>query len=485
MLKKTFILLIGVLLLSNFTIVLGQEEIDEDALFSDPETLVKTQDLINESIEAEISQKSVTFSGSVYSESTYVFKREKYALKTDMERIQEVFGLNNETIIDFLNNSTADSDSEALLDLLNTNVTLMNIEDDRQFLTHMRGNFLLDLRLTNGVKGFINLDAYYYPQEHIEYQTFETSDETYFVEENVESDHTVKEVFLDANIDKKVYFRVGKQRLQWGRGYFFNPTDLINIEKKNFLDMDSNREGVYGLKVHIPFGVAYNLYGFLDVGDEIDTEYFAWAGKLEFLIKNTEMAFSGWTKKGHHPIYGFDFSSRIGSVDIFGELSLSAEETVKKLNDDFSISQNREEWIPRGSMGFMKSFDFLNVSDRILVAGEFYYNHTGYYDNVFEGDGKTLALLLNELYEPNNLSVYYTALFFSCQKFIVSDLTLSFSTIHNLIDSSCILLSGLDYKPIYDFTVELTTACYIGKDNAEYTFWGNGINIQLTFKLAF
>ncbi len=63
---------------------------------------------------------------------------------------------------------------------------------------------------------------------------------------------TLKEFFADGNYKYKVYVRFGKQNLKWGRGYLWNPTDLISQDRKDFGDMDARREGVYGLKMHIP-----------------------------------------------------------------------------------------------------------------------------------------------------------------------------------------------------------------------------------------
>ena len=36
---------------------------------------------------------------------------------------------------------------------------------------------------------------------------------------------------LSIPTEDKIYFRTGKQVLKWGRSYFWNPTDLINVEK--------------------------------------------------------------------------------------------------------------------------------------------------------------------------------------------------------------------------------------------------------------
>jgi hypothetical protein len=107
------------------------------------------------------------------------------------------------------------------------------------------GNLMLDVRLPHGVKGFMNTEVTWTP-------------------ENGESEFNIQELFVDVSISKWVYFRIGKQVLQWGRCFFWNPVDLINIEKKTIQKDFGSREGSYGVKTHIPFGTRWNIYGFLD-----------------------------------------------------------------------------------------------------------------------------------------------------------------------------------------------------------------------------
>ncbi len=489
---KTAILLfcLGVIQILLFTEAFGQDEFDEfdeDELFSDPQVIVKDEGLLIQTIDSLTESRSVSFSGSIYSKSTYTEKRNKYAFKTDIDKYfaspgnlfyinYEGFNPNNFFIpqLEFLINTWGDD---------------IDTERDDTFETTMTANFLLDIRLPSGIKGFVNIDFLNYPQGTVEYKLITGDSGTLvFERETIKSEYVIKELFMDANINRRVYFRVGKQVLQWGRGFLFNPTDLINVEKKDFEDMDKNRLGVYGMKAHIPLGSAINFYSFLDVGDEIDPEFFAYAGKIEFLFKNTEIALSGWNRKKSHAIYGLDFSSRIFSVDIFGEISVSEKETIFELNPDLSFGSTIEEWIPRASFGFMKSFDFLGKDDRISVTGEFYYNDAGLSDKdtdeVFT-EGKTAVFLLSNMYEPNNLSKHYATLFFAYNDFLVNSLTFSFSTLCNITDDSYILRYGLRYNPAYDFTLQFNVFSFVGDENSEYTFMGNETMYEVEVRIAF
>jgi len=121
----------------------------------------------------------------------------------------------------------------------------------------------------------------------------------------------LSELFIDANYKKRFYVRIGKQVLQWGRCYFFNPTDLINVEKKSFLLKLGAREGAFGMRVHVPFGTFANLYGFVDTRGAVQPDQMAGAAKAEVLIGGTEMAIGFWNRRKAVPVYSFDISATL------------------------------------------------------------------------------------------------------------------------------------------------------------------------------
>ncbi|MFH1287420.1 MAG: hypothetical protein ABII25_01825 [bacterium] len=363
--------------------------------------------------------------------------------------------------------------------------SVVNYTDTRDWINYILGNFFIDTRLKKGTKGF-------------------TSIETKYTSESDTTNLTLKELFLDFNIKNKVYFRTGKQVIQWGRCYLWNPTDLINVEKKTFTEKIGAREGAYGIKTHIPFGAKLNIYSFIDTGKTSAADSTAVASKIEFLVGNTEMAFAVWGKKGFKPVYGYDFSTRLFKIDTYGELAASHGDNYDKMaieNGMLVKSKSSNKWNPRASIGFNKSFDFRDVNDRITTTCEFYYNRAGYKENVFSDAAvypyqepianfdstgtKKEFLLGNNLYEMNSLSKYYAALFASYKKFIISDLTLNMNLIGNLNDNSFILSSGVNYQDLTDFNIGLTVYSYLGPSNREYTFLGSAINTQLTVGIIF
>jgi hypothetical protein len=314
-------------------------------------------------------------------------------------------------------------------------------------------------------------------------------------------------MFFDFNLDRRVYVRTGKQVLQWGRCTLWNPTDLVNVEKPTFIRKIGYREGAYGLKLHAPFGAEQNIYGFLDTGNAPTTDKLGGALKYEFLVGRTEMAFSGWAKKTYNPVAGYDFSTRVGDVDIVGEASVSKGDNVKKvfLDDGFlDVRRNEKEWAPLAAVNVSKGFPLGNFNDRLKVAGEFFYNQPGYQKHFFDdasvyplrnslaipsapppASTKAGLLLADNLYTMNYFSKYYGALFTSVGRFIVTDMTLNMNYIRNIDDGTGIVSAGVTYTNLADLTLGALVNLLTGPRNGEYTTLKAVYDVQLTAGISF
>jgi hypothetical protein len=434
----------------------AQDNINEESLFSDPQTVESSSNIMNNTINSNVEKQSVTLSGQISAYSAYTLGRDFVSGKTN--------------------------------------------GDKNSFQNYIRGNLFLDIRLTKGIKTFANLEADYSPLGQLQVHRFigipPISSDTTLLETN-NTALILKEFFLDANVNRMVYFRVGKQVLQWGTAYFWNPSDLINVQKKDFNNLSFFREGGYGLKTHIPFGTVLNLYNYLDLNNVSRIENVAAASKIEALIGGTELSLSIWAKKDFHPVYALDFTSRVFGIDIRGEASLADWDSHLKVKTEtitvgpltvtnIVTSPVTNQWTPKISLGFTKSFDFLEVSDRISVTGEFFYNGAGYSENIFANDTIRNALLIGAAsYSPNYNSQFYAAIFTSIVKFFSPDLTFNFNAIGNLNDYSFTLAPALMYNPADNFNLTFTMIGYVGNENCEYTFFGSALTFSLQADLRF
>lgn len=312
----------------------------------------------------------------------------------------------------------------------------------------------------------------------------------------------VPESFLDANIGRKAWFRAGKQVLQWGPGWFFNPTDLINVERKTLVRRLGAREGVFGAKAHVPFGTAANLYAFLDAGKASRPDSLAGAVKAEVLAGRSEMAVMAWGGGGRDPVYGADVTTRWLGLDLAAEAALHSRfRSFRPVTDAglprFEVSRKR--WQPRASLGAGRAFGAGGIPDRFTVNAEYYYNHPG-----SEAGTMPFADLLGPAaaagitpqaalaaaaaygaYEPNSFSRHYAAVFAIWNRFIRSDLTLSCNAIANVDQGSAFAAGSLGYRDLNDFGITFTVSGSAGPEGTEYVLAGDAVMAQIIAEAAF
>ena len=370
-------------------------------------------------------------------------------------------------------------------------------QDDAYSAT-IEGDILFDARWKYGLKFFTDIYVTYTPLEETGREESLTDEEA----DEEDYDIIVREVFGDVNILRKIFFRIGKQNLKWGRGYFWNPTDLISTSRKDFNDVDARREGTYGMKTQIPFGTKLNLYSFIDTTDAEKSEDTAFAGKVEFIIfDNTEVSFSGWNKAEYEPVYGFDFSTNVFDTQWRGEVSYTKggnQHYLVEKNGQWVDDYDADETIIKTSFGFTKRFDVGDVNDRLGLTGEFLVNPKGYEENMLERrpltlpngmviQGMTLReLFLSQYYEPYYYGKYYAAFFVSYSHLLnTSDLSASLNSIANVSDGSSITTVNLNYEMTFDTRLSASVTSYNGAEAREFTLTGIKNSVEISFVSEF
>jgi|GEM_PF-564441 len=448
-----------------FTGTFAQDVIDEDMLFADTNSMIDSSEVIDSSITMGNSEKTTAaFSGSVNSVAQ--------------------FGLSRE----FLKN-------------LNRHEITPS--------AYILGNLLLDIRLPKDIKAFANL-------------------ETTFNADSSDFDVGLQELFIDANVKRKIYFRTGKQVLQWGRCYFWNPTDLINVEKKKLEPDIGYREGAYGIKAHVPFGTKYNLYGFIDMRKMTSVDSVAGAIKGEILLGVTEIGTALWGKKSRKPVFGIDFSTMLADLTISGELSLESGRNYTKIdslrpgepmyefllraanNPDIDLNATIDKKvIAKTCVGISKSFDLMDIKNRVNVISEFFYNQGGvpgdFYDehdiketfdtldawsrdtNNSNSDGvnEKKKKLQNRFSNPNEFSRYYMSLFLTISKFIVPEMQFQFNTIINFEQHAAMIIGSLQYTTLHNLTLGFVITGAVGSGETEYTLSNSALSARLNLGIAF
>ena len=345
-----------------------------------------------------------------------------------------------------------------------SNLTLTRPGDDA-FSSGVSGDFLLDIRLLRSFKAFLDLGlTYVTPAPEGAAALFGAGGGATLL--------AVKEAFVDFNFANTVYLRAGKQVLKWGTGWFWNPTDLINIERRSFTDPEALRSGVFGLRTDAVFSPAFRLYTFLDLNEAADPSEAAFAARAEALLGSAELGLSGWYKGGKLPVFGVDLSAPLfWSLNLTAEAAVSWGDNLDRFDPAVpGFVPVRDRLVPRLDVGLSRSFDLLDVEDRVNVTAEFFYNDGGYEEDLFESlDPAGLDTFMSDYYQAGFYGRYYGALAVTVSRFLANTLTLSLSGIGNFSDLSGIALAGLEYVPVNNFTLSFQLGAYLGEDRREYT----------------
>ncbi|HEX6987620.1 MAG TPA: hypothetical protein VF170_19730, partial [Planctomycetaceae bacterium] len=130
------------------------------------------------------------------------------------------------------------------------------------------------------------------------------------------------ELFADFDVGDKAFFRVGKQTVNWGVGYFFSPADIINVGRIDPEHPEAEREGPVALRVNVPTG-SDNLYAYAVYDDSAAGTKVAFAPKAEFVIGGSEVGLGLYYRAGRAPRAMATLSTSLGKVSLFGEAVLS------------------------------------------------------------------------------------------------------------------------------------------------------------------
>lgn len=209
-------------------------------------------------------------------------------------------------------------------------------------------------------------------------------------------------VFLDQlwlrfDVDRKVYFTVGRQKVRWGVSRIWYPTDFLNSQPRDALNPFDVRLGVNMIKAHVPIeslGWNFYAYGLLDGlnvtsrGETLDQLGAALRG--EFVLGPAEITLSGAWQKGRRPRYAADISTSLGPIDVYAEAAFRSGadflkfRTPADLSDEnfFSRLGDIHDYRPDGfivqvSGGASWQFNYTDKNTGI-VGVEYFYNPAGY-----------------------------------------------------------------------------------------------------------
>jgi len=263
---------------------------------------------------------------------------------------------------------------------------------------------------------------------------------------------------------------LGKQRIAWGSGIVFSPTD--NFNKPNPLSLSGRKEGINALvtKVFIGDLSAFDLViapadVFKRIDDEINLEHLKYsklASRLTFNKFKTDMACSYQ--------YDGELKKYLFGLDIKGDLKLGYHlETVFIYNrDEFDFGKMANYW--QAVLGLDYSF-----AGKWILLGEYFYNGPG------ETEAAELSASSFSLLDEFKYRHYlYSQISYQHDIFLGADLFL----LWNMVDRSFILSPNMKYSLFQNTDLSLYSQMFLGDETDEYGPERLGINQIYYLKLT-
>lgn len=319
---------------------------------------------------------------------------------------------------------------------------------------------------------------------------------------------SVKELFADFDWEDKFYFRFGKSFIKWGVGYFWSPSDILNLSSIDVEDPTAEREGPISLKIHYPFDINnIYLYTITEGAEEIlDT---ALATKVEFVLGNTEFGIGAYYQRDLSPRAVATVSTTIGDFAVFGEgvASWGSDRVfVRKSKDQTAATEDEEDdlllvldtyELPdkpffSATIGTNYMHEFDNDAGSFMFIGQYFFNGEGYKDDVpglmeaayrLQQNAGENGLALDSDDQPENyedppaldtgdltnFGRHYAGGIISWSSIFDTDLSFSTLAIANLSDLSGMVLPTFSYKIIDHVSVSAGMRMSFGQEGDEYT----------------
>ncbi|HEY8506291.1 MAG TPA: hypothetical protein VIL46_17015, partial [Gemmataceae bacterium] len=193
------------------------------------------------------------------------------------------------------------------------------------------------------------------------------------------------ELFVDFDLDS-VFFRLGKQTVNWGVGYFFSPADIINAGRIDPENPEAEREGPVALRLHLPSG-RNNFYAYATVDGKPGEYRVAIAPKVEFVLGRSELGAGLYYRADRAPRAMATLSTSLGRFSLFGEAVLSkgsdkrfVKEAPVSPDNPFGLAVVTDEETLRfhGTAGARTTYSDPDGRFSVSAAGQYYYNGEGY-----------------------------------------------------------------------------------------------------------
>jgi hypothetical protein len=197
------------------------------------------------------------------------------------------------------------------------------------------------------------------------------------------------QLWLKFDVGRRVFVTAGKQRVRWGTGRFWNPTDFLNQQRLDPLAIVDVRTGVDLVKVHLPLESANsNLYAFAVLQDAQAVDQVGGALRAETSFGQTELTASASARKDQPLRLGGDLSSGLGPLDVALEVAVQRGVTTPRWEGAFDPAtfatlptevDVSDQWLVQVVGGAEMSVPY-GGDDSFSLGIQGFYNDLGYDD---------------------------------------------------------------------------------------------------------
>ena len=298
------------------------------------------------------------------------------------------------------------------------------------------------------------------------------------------------QLWLRFDIARTVFVTAGKQRIRWGSGRLWNPTDFLNQQRLNPISLFDIRLGVPLVKLHMPVeSLGWNFYAVANLDEASTLRRVGGAIRAELLLGNTELSVSAALRDGDAQRFGADFTAAVWDFDVRIEFALVHGDRTPRLppfqdealaiidptSPDYNplvparevailyvpeAESRQDDWIPQLVAGAEIAINYSD-EDSAIIGLEYFYNDAGYDDEAVYAR----LLLAGRGFNPLDVGRHYLGLFVSLIGPGSWDRTsLVLSGIANMSDLSGVVRADLSFQLL----------TYLSWRVFANAFWGRG-----------
>lgn len=287
----------------------------------------------------------------------------------------------------------------------------------------------------------------------------------------------LNELWLRFDIERRVFFTLGAQRVRWGAARVWNPTDVLNRQRLDPLAPADLRTGVPVLRAEIPITALNGSFTVAGLIDEASTiGQVGGAARLQMATDGLEASLIAAARKDQPLLLGVDLSAGLGPIDVYGEALVSKGGGARRWIGDFDLAtttlpraEDRDgDWIPQAVAGVEWPISY-GDDDLLVLGAEYLFNDAGY-------GGATLYpwLIAQGEYTPFYLGRHYLA------GYAVlagpgdwQDTSFVLTSVNNLSDGTGIARVNISHAVRRRLFVEPYVAAVYGARGGEFRFSGS------------